>query len=267
MTQIIETPGEGWEPDPPEGNADDWQATDYLGSVDLPSAVNLESQLPPVLNQSKGGACVLFSWAQAIYQCLAAQGVAAPELEVPGIMRPWWLSRREAGLEDWNVGTYNRRAGRIIRAQGFSRGKHDPYNWRNYQEAPTIMADRMSVDQRRGLKFARLPPRTDNRGDDVRHALANGRVVVMGWKLPKRFKRRDVDWGQPFDVKPGEEMGGGHAMVIFGYLADGSFLVRNSWGLNVHIRGNFRMGEGMVIDGHDPWLVLSAPRYSDRARA
>lgn len=270
MTQIIETPGEGWIPDPADANAGDWQADLLLADVELPSSVNLEKQLPDVLNQSKGGSCVFFSWAQLIYQCHVAQGIAEPELI--GIMRPWWLCRRELGLEDWNVGSHHRTAGRVMRAQGICRDRHDPYDWRRYANAPTITADRMSVDQRKDvpgrspLEFRRLPPRTGNRGDDVRHALAGGRVVTMGWTLPKRFKSRDVDWGKPFDVEPGEEMGGGHAMVIFGYLADGSFLVRNSWGRNVHIRGSFRMGEQMVIDGRDPWIVLSVPYYSDRVR-
>ena len=267
---MLEAPRLGWLPDPAEENHRDWSARDYLAASAPQDGLTLLDQMPAVQNQGSGGSCVLWALATGMYQAHRRQGHRVPELM--GINRPWWLSRREAGLQDWNAGTYIRRACRIVRAKGFSRQTHDPYDAKAFADAPSSIADRFSTDQtktnatrrgRKALEFRRLPARSRSRAQDVRLANAAGFAVIMGWQLPKRFKSDEVDWDKPFETLEGEPMGGGHAMTIYGYDERGNALVQNQWGKGAHKGGLLVMAPTMVNLGHDPWIIVSAPYFSD----
>jgi C1A family cysteine protease len=94
----------------------------------------------------------------------------------------------------------------------------------------------------------------------AKQCLASGYAIALGFVVYKSFEEISENGIMPLP-KPGEEIVGGHAVVIHGYddaRHDGCFTVRNSWGPDWGARGDFFMPYAFLQDQElsqfDMWM-------------
>lgn len=262
----------GWEPDPIDGNALDWKLE--LGDMVADVAdTDLRRFSPPVTNQGRNGSCVAHVVAGLIYATQARLG--ARPVELPSIAALWWLMRKERGLERFNVGGWLRQALRLARTHGFCRARHMPVSTPLLTPvSPKV--ERFCIDQARAHaeKLGRDPVeyrriRADKGEDQVqafRLALWAGFQIGAGWDVSERFTKARFDPTEPYTRGPGEEVLGGHAMRVVASVP-GGFRVTSSWSKSWADGGSFIMSNEEAGRGRDPWVVVTAPTYSDRVAA
>ena len=91
----------------------------------------------------------------------------------------------------------------------------------------------------------------------ARHAIAVGTRVFSSFESPSVAKTGNV----PLPQK-GEALLGGQAVVVVGYSeVTQAFLVRNSWGTSLGIKGHFTLPYAYLANAalaSDAWVILSA---------
>jgi C1A family cysteine protease len=102
--------------------------------------------------------------------------------------------------------------------------------------------------------------------ETAKQCLASGYAVALGFVVYKSFEEIAGKGIMPMP-KPGEQVLGGHAVVIYAYddaMHDGCFSVRNSWGPDWGAKGDFFMPYAFLADQKlsqfDMWMGhLGAP--------
>jgi len=215
------------------------------------------SLLGPVLDQGQEGSCTAHA-AAADREFLHwkeienRNGTVAPGAE--GLYSPafiYYLERKEDGtLDQGDCGSYGRTSCNVLRKYGCALREDMPYAAGDFSTAPT--AEQLTAGQiwQTG-GFHRIPTVSD-----MRSCIASGYCFRVGFAVDEGFEgiQSDGIW-----YKAGKVLGG-HEVLAFGYddtLNGGSFLVRNSWGKDWGLEGNFSMKYEYAADPNilmDAWI-------------
>lgn len=248
-----------WKPDLPDIR--DWHYFQHhLLKVDhLPMAVDLRSQMPPVVDQAAAGSCTANALAGALgfleSQALRNK-IASPEEFNPSTFVPfsrlfiYYNERLLEGDPSEDNGAQIRDGIKILAQYGGCDEAIWPYDLKNLFVKPTDSCYKEAC-QHKISSYYRLNADVS----ELKHALANGYPVVFGFTVYSSFESSEVATTGVMPVpQPYENVEGGHAVLMVGYDDQKqSFIVRNSWGTSWGDKGYFYM----------PYSVASNPNLCD----
>jgi hypothetical protein len=206
----------------------------------------------------------------ALGRCTAAAGTALMEwllqaADTPGGATPlsmefsYWANRTEDGTSiSQDAGASSQSIGAGFRQYGACPDGDMP-DHQSYTEVPSTQA-------RQDALARVLAAYYEIQGDllgGVWAALSGGVPCLMGFQVPASFEQTGGDGLVP-DPQPGEQILGGHEVVICGYrVEDGRLIIRNSWGAGWGDRGYAYVPQsywqyGLVMD-HFVLAFSSAP--------
>lgn len=254
-----------------DANEFDWQAE--LGNVVSAPNTDLRHQSPAMMNQLERGTCVNQTAAGLYHSSLIRQGEKVGPHDILSRGFAHYLCLDERGLFGFDRGCWLRQSLRLIGQVGACLEKWFPYDGHDYWTRPPKRCFRYAADQskaharrmnRAPLEFRRiLAEKGDARVQAFREALAQGHQIGFGVTVPKGFGRVDgFDALKLYAPSNDVEMGGGHAMRIVASIT-GGFIVANSWGSRWGELGHFYMANEWAAIARDPWILTSAPMFSD----
>ncbi len=231
----------GFIPSPPDPR--DFIITQVTKSVDLPSAIRLDSQILSIMNQHQCGACL---------------GKALGSIVSAGYTKPlsslyiYARAKQEDGIPH-QEGTYPRVGLKIVKQEGTCPEEMLPYEklLDNCLAFPNITPFmRNAAWHFRIQSYAKLWGLRD-----IKRALANDQLVLAGIMVTDSFQ----DWDGKGIIPPAKPpLYGGHAVVICGY-DDNIRALRgvNSWSKSWGEEGFFWLSYDFVsqsLQGVPAWL-------------
>lgn len=221
--------------------------------IELPTLVDMRDKCPPVYNQGQIGSCT----AQALG--------AAFQFEQMKKNKPNWIPSRlfiyynERAMER----TINQDAGAMIRTgikTMVKDGVCPETMWKYIENKFKVKPPNNCYVEglnNQVLEYQRISPHTLY---EVKHCLATGYPVVFGFMIYDSMMTNNVaKTGYVPIPKPNERGIGGHAVMAVGY--DDSkecLIVRNSWGTQWGIGGNFYLPYWYVTTHNvsaDYWVI------------
>jgi len=199
-------------------------ATAPVGAVDLPTSVDLSTDLPPVGSQGPQNSCV--GWASA-YALKSFQEKV--ELKTTTLFSPAFIYNQRLD-KTRDVGMSIIEALNIISAQGAAKLDDMPYNESDNLSQPSQTAKENAKPFRiEGWRKVNIL--------DIKEVKAQINAyypVIIAVELDEGFKAARHDTGNEFIWKaPTGNFGGYHAMLVVGYdNSKNAFKVVNSWGAN-----------------------------------
>lgn len=223
MPYLNETHATGWLQDTEDRR--DWgfgYLLDEEGTPDLPASVDLSEHLSTVLYQGSAPSCVGHAVA---HQIMIEESIAGVRDSIPSRAFIYAMARMRHQLELELTGTYPRNAYKAVREIGCP-----PEHWWKYDtrgdwlcKKPNYQAKRWGAS-RIGLEYYRI---SGDVSDQIRQALANNHPVAFGTYVTEHMENyRSGEIVHPPFL--GQEVGGGHYMLIVGYEKD-CFHIVNSW--------------------------------------
>lgn len=273
----------GWKPDRPKklGEKPDLSASAVLTGVSVPSEASEVRLIAEILDQGALGSCTANAGFQAIrgshVQQLAAARIKEGMEESDAYFRArrlsvlgsrlfgYYFERAFEHTTGWDSGGYLRDFFRACNRFGFPPEELWPYSddlEGPFTRLPSQRAIQAAYDQRSPTVYRRITSDGYERVDDIKRAIAAGYLVCFGTDVDDDFCNDEFDPEHPISP-PGQNIAGGHAMVVAGYRGD-SFLIPNSWGLDWGMFGwcNFSADYMAHPMTRDLWIVEHAPRYS-----
>lgn len=216
--------------------------------LSVAAEVDPRHKLPPVFDQGQLGSCT----ANATNACF--QYDAIQDGKDCGILSRLWTYYWERSLEH----TLDQGDCGAMGHDAFTVAKHGipdetlwPYDISRFEEQPPAAYPRAY----KLTKVVHAVPQTETA---IKQVLSNGQTVAFGFTVYESF---EAAWREPGVMplpKPGEEVLGGHEVLIVGYLKDHPkyALVRNSWGAGWGLGGYFLF----------PWQALLNPNIASDFR-
>jgi C1A family cysteine protease len=235
----------GWVPDIPDHRDLTYSAPHALP---LPEKVDLRPFMPGVYDQGELGSCTANAISAILEYCEIRQKKAA--VEPPSRLFIYYNERELESSIPYDAGAQIRDGIKTLSLFGFCPERIWPYAISRFAERPPeaayASARKEIVDS-----YARVPQ--NSRG--LRSCLAEAHPVVFGFSVFSSFETPEVARTGIMPVpKRGEELLGGHAVLIVGYDdREGMYIVRNSWGAGFGQGGYFKM----------PYEVAHDPKLSD----
>lgn len=214
------------------------------------SSIDLEQFCGPVKDQGNLGACTAFAG------CGMREFLARKYENQSPVLSPLFLYYKERELDqDLNLGdtgSFGRTSCRAMNQFGVCLESTDTYNPSEYQLPPTSAQLDEAIKYKSGA-YHRLIDINDMKG-----CLASGYVFVTGFSVYESF---ESDWSvkgyMPLPAH-GEKCLGGHEVLFIGYDdSKSAFKVRNSWGPEWALGGNFYFPYSAVQDPkifQDAWM-------------
>jgi C1A family cysteine protease len=202
-------------------------------SVGVP-LVDLESFCGPVKNQGDLGACTAFA-GTGMREFLARKYERGSQ----AVFSPLFLYYKErefdGDLSQGDTGSEGRTSVHCMNEFGVCLESQDGYDIAAYQEAPTEEQLAEALQYRAGA-YHKLA----NTVQDMKNCLASGYAFVVGFTVYESFESK---WSVPGYMplpKESENILGGHEVLFIGYDdSKAAFKVRNSWGSDWGLGGNF----------------------------
>jgi C1A family cysteine protease len=220
--------------------------------VALPDSVDWTPKLPPCYDQGQLGSCTANAIAGAV-QFLQQQQVEP--LVMPSRLFIYYNEREMEGTVDSDSGAEIRDGIKSVNGLGVC----PEIEWPYFDDATTFSYRPTQQCYDDAKKEFVLAYQSVNNTvlDDLRAALVHG-PVVGGFSVFESFESAEVaKTGMVQMPGGGEEMLGGHAILVVGYsMCQQRFLVRNSWG-NWGLNGYFSVPFDYFTDGSladDFWL-------------
>lgn len=243
----------GWKADTPDHRDLYFAARKPLsiGDAPLPPAVDLTSQCPVVYDQGQLGSCT----ANAIAAALEFDMIKQKEKDVmPSRLFIYYNERVMEGSVDQDAGAEIRDGIKSVASQGDCPEKRWPYNIKKFAKKPGKECYKEAL-RHKAVEYYRIE--TDV---DMKTCLAAGYPFVFGFSVYESFESQDVaKTGNVPMPGPNEQLLGGHATLCIGYNdADQRFLVRNSWGKDWGMQGNFTLPYAYLTDRNlsdDMWYI------------
>lgn len=221
----------GWKRDLPDHRDFKFKVT---VPIELPPMVDMTNSCPPVYNQGQIGSCTANALGTAF------------QFEQMRQNKPNWIPSRlfiyynERAME----GTINEDSGAMIRTgikslvnEGVCPETMWKYIEHKFRVKPNAPAYAEALNNQ-VLEYQRITPHTLY---EVKHCLATGHPVVFGFMIYESMMTDKVARSGYVPIPMSNERPiGGHAVIAVGY--DDSkecLIVRNSWGSNWGINGNF----------------------------
>jgi len=244
--------GYGYIPDTPDDRDHAWHETEagkLALAAPLPPSVSLRHACPPVYNQGQLGSCTGNGVAGALEFEQIRQG--EPRVTPSRL----FIYYEERVIEDTvmdDSGAQIRDGLKVVATKGAPPETDWPYNTARFAQKPPASAY-ADAAKHKAIKYARVQPDLNH----IKAALAAGTPVVFGMPVYESFESEEVaETGIVPMPEPGEEILGGHCMVLTGYsdhtrrLGD-----RNSWGTSWGSGGYCTLPYEMVSMFSDLWTI------------
>lgn len=241
----------GWTPDVPDHR-------DMMFSLphkmeDLPTKVDLRTEVLPVFDQGKLGSCT----ANAVSNAFAFSVVKQQEeqLYVPSRLFIYYNTRVLEGNEDRDTGATLRSTVKAMNKVGTCGEDTWPYDIPKFTDKPNDNCYKIAKGNK-ALKYERLTRSLY----DFKSCLASGFPFVCGFAVYESFQSREVaKTGKMTMPTKEEKFYGGHAIIVMGYDDDmNCFIIRNSWGKKWGDKGHFYMPYEYLLDRNladDFWVI------------
>jgi C1A family cysteine protease len=217
-----------------------------LSSDPIPPSASVDVATVAPKDQLSTSSCVGNSWAQALRLAYIKQGVECPELSALFVYR---IARNLDGTEG-DEGSQLRSGARAIQKLGCSPEASWPFSESKINDQLSFSAEHDGFDRDGKRRYYRIAAGDT---DGVKRALAAGLPVVGGWDVSNEFCSSDGK--QVFDVQDQNDIAGGHAIAIVGYVGD-VFTLFNSWGPDWGFHnGRFHVTKGFIAAGTDLWAL------------
>jgi len=215
--------------------------------MDLPNKCDLTPLLGPPFDQGQLGSCSANAFAGAL-EYLHRNKLDHTDF-IASRLFLYWSERKLENTIQSDSGAQLRDGIKSLVNTGVCREQTWPYNITLFEQAPPPVAYTEAANFKVHT-YTRL-----NGLPDMKHALANGFPVIFGMMVYESFESESVAQTGILNLPtPNEQCLGGHAVLSCGY--DDSIqriTVRNSWGSNFGMNGNFTMPYAYV---ENPNLVL-----------
>jgi C1A family cysteine protease len=207
----------------------------------------------PISDQLSLGSCVANTWCDLLEILM---GLENPNTVVQmSRLFLYWCARDLTGIQNEDLGTYNRAAAHQLRKVGVVAEKWFPYDTSKVFTPPELdlytMASRNRIES-----FYRIFSTGDEKVRDIELAVRANHPVAIATVVNKDFMKYRGG-GQVFSMP--SEWEGRHAMIVVGVrLVNGSrqFLLRNSWGKYWGDEGHAWVDEGYIRnpETQDVWV-------------
>jgi hypothetical protein len=248
----------------PDGVPEHMRAERLLGTAPPPETSDNRDLIVEILDQGGLGSCVAHGTAQAARAEMVRAGDAAPPLG----SRLWIYYMARAYDHDTanDDGTQIHNAFTAVAKYGMPAEAVWPYSDDSSPGAPFARmpppdAFWAALDAKFTFRMHRISSTGYARVDDVKRALGQRRLIVMGTDVSEEFCAGQFDATVPLDPPVGLALAGGHCRAYVGHDARGVRVV-NSW-------GPFWQDQGYSIDSWDYvtwantgdlWVFDAAPK-------
>lgn len=237
----------GWKPDLYDERDFKFEYLKY-SIVSLPPFVDLTPKLNVPYNQGVLGSCTANAIGSAVDYHMKLKN--RPYL-VPSRLFIYYNERALIGTIKEDSGAYIRDGIKTLAKEGVCAESLWPYDISKFTKKPLSKCYKQAIKVK-AIKYEKI----DNSNlTALKTALAQGFPVVFGFNVYSSFESFEVSkTGIVPMPTPKEELLGGHAVLLVGYDDNTRmFLVRNSWGSEWGINGNFKI----------PYEFLTNPKLAD----
>ena len=227
----------------------------------LPAAVDLRTNMPPVYYQGALGSCTANAIAAAWDFEHHLQGNS---FITPSRLFIYYNERKIEGTIQQDAGAQIRDGLITVTKDGVCRELIWPYNISAFTLRPIYLCYQQALKEQ-VLQSQRVTQDLVT----MKTVLATGHPIVIGFSVYASFETDAVTKTGLVPIpKPGEQLLGGHAVVVVGYSDalkmpgakdSGAFLVRNSWGKSWGLQGHCWMAYEYLTNkkmAHDFWAIL-----------
>lgn len=250
----------------PDGGPRDRDARHHLGAAPIPETSDLRQLFGPALDQGPLGSCVANAIADAVRAVQVRLGADPAETELASRLAIYWLARAYVNEQALDAGSFIHLAFQGLNTFGFAPEHAWPYLVENFRRAPPLGAMAKAFDQRDNdrpeVDYRRILSTGGHLVDDIKRALGSGCPVVFGVDVTPDFVSGKFLPGIAQAPGFGDDIAGGHAMVLGGHTARAA-RARTSWGSGFGDDGWFDIDWGYLETAEDVWMVASAPLYSE----
>lgn len=243
--------GYGWHPDLPDNR--DYSFRKLVKRITkLPPVASLRENMPPPYDQGDLGSCTGNGIARVLQFDRIKQGL---ENWTPSRLFIYYFERQEEGTVKQDSGAQIRDGIKAVASFGAPPESLWPYDVSQFTDMPNT-AVLTEAKKHPAVLYGRL----DNSKLAIQQSIAGGFPIVFGFTVFNSFESEAVArTGKVSMPKAGEQMIGGHCVVIVGYDASGVTCC-NSWGTDWGDAGYFHMPWAYVTSGtlaDDFWVVKS----------
>jgi C1A family cysteine protease len=254
--RAVKTARYGWVRDLPDHRDRYWLAP-ALASAELPAAVDLRPQCPPVYDQGELGSCTANAIAGAVQFDEIRSGIAPTW--TPSRLFIYYNERVLEGTVNSDSGAQLRDGIKVIAADGVCPETDWPYDINKFAERPPQQAFSAAVRDRVG-SYQRVTQSLVQ----LKTCVASHFTFVFGFTVFSSFESPAVASSGVIPLpQASESTVGGHAVVCVGYEdARQAFIIRNSWGAGWGEAGYGYMPYAYTLDGGlaaDFWTIRAAP--------
>lgn len=208
--------------------------------------------MPAIWDQGQIGSCVAHGTAAAYSYDLAKQGGA--KNFTPSRLFIYYGGRLIENTVKSDSGLTITDGTKATNRYGCPPELDWPYDVSKFTQKPPASAY-LEGEARQVVKYARVPQTVT----DMQTCLSAGWPIVIGFTVYESFESQQVaDSGVVPMPGTGERVLGGHCVLVVGYEADGTWLLRNSWGTSWGRGGYFTMPQQYLTDpglAGDFWCV------------
>lgn len=225
----------GWKPDLPDPRDKIHKFPRIKNNMtDVPTKIDLRENMPNIYDQGKLGSCTAQAIAAAYQFDEMKQG--NKNAFQPSRLFIYYNERSKEHTADRDAGASIRDGMKSIHKIGVCPETKWPYDITKFSIQPTTECYQEALDHK-SIEYHRLVPFTNQ----LRQSLASGYPIVFGMAVFESFESDEVaETGVVPMPKEGEEMLGGHAVLLVGYDKDESYWIcRNSWGTEWGDEGYF----------------------------
>jgi C1A family cysteine protease len=226
-----------------------FRSTKYVSAESLPSAVDLRSQMSPVVDQGQLGSCTANAIGSGLREFLELKN-HVPFVQLSRLYL-YWHEREMEGTLGEDAGAEIRDGMSVLEDLGICPEADFPYVISTYNNTPSAKAE-ADAPKYKIATYSRI-----NNLTMLKTSVAEDYPVVIGFEVFSSFESDDVaQTGWVPMPQYGEDVLGGHAVLAVGYNESQRVVIcRNSWGVDWGDQGYFYLPYGFWTAGYvfDMW--------------
>lgn len=246
----------GYIPDLPDQRDRKYQLPKALEKADLPESYDMSKDCPPIVDQGDLGSCTANAGVAAYQFTAMEQKKRTSKLSR---LYLYYNTRILENTVDWDSGASIRNTIKSLNKWGVCLESAWPYKPTKFAKKPPA-----SCYEYGASKILRSYARVSQTANDLKACLAQNNPILFGFSVYQSFEEDEIARTGIMKLpSSSERVLGGHAVMMIGYdNKREAFLVRNSWGPDWGLNGNFWMPYSFALDPNmadDFWTVISVP--------